>query len=263
MAFDTVAARNRGEGRWHTALAVSLSLHGAVLVYAVTVSRARHAEPTAAPLVITVLPEEAAPLPPPAPAPEFAPTAAAPGRSATPPGRPRSDRVANRPAPRPLAPPSAEESLAFAAAPTPALAEAASLPGDLVVPAASAPAGSSAGLAGAVASAASGSEASAAPRILPPAEGNGQLAIDPNEARYQPAIPPRLRKPGARFAPLVKLCVRKDGSVGDVTVMRPSDPAVDPAIVEKIRLFKFRPYLDHGRPIPFCFFREYRLSVEE
>jgi hypothetical protein len=46
-------------------------------------------------------------------------------------------------------------------------------------------------------------------------------------------------------------------------VVRPSDPAVDPAIVEKIRLFKFRPYLDNGHPIPFCFYREYRLSVEE
>jgi hypothetical protein len=118
-------------------------------------------------------------------------------------------------------------------------------------------------LAGGAAPAAHGSEASTAPRILAPAEGDGQLAIDPNEARYQPVIPPPLRKPGAKFAPLVKLCVRKDGAVGDVTVMRPSDPAVDPAIVEKLRLFKFRPYLDHGRPIPFCFFREYRLSVEE
>jgi len=238
-------------------------LHVAVVVYALTVSSARRAEPAATPLVVTILPEEAPPLPLPAPAPVVAPSAAEPGRSATPPGRPRSDRVANRPAPRPLAPPSAEKSLALATAPAPEVVQAASLQGDLVVPTASTRAGSGAGLAGAVVSAASGSEASAAPRILPPAEGNGQLAIDPNEARYQPAIPPRLRKPGARFAPLVKLCVKKDGSVGEVTVMRPSDPAVDPAIVEKIRLFKFRPYLDHGRPIPFCFFREYRLSVEE
>jgi hypothetical protein len=139
--------------------------------------------------------------------------------------------------------------------------EAPSLQGDVQV--ASAQTGSGSGPAGGVAPAAQGSEVNAAPRILAPAQGNGQLAIDPNEARYQPVIPPPLRKPGAKFAPLVKLCVRKDGSVGDVTVMRPSDPAVDPAIVEKIRLFKFRPYLDHGRPIPFCFFREYRLSVEE
>jgi hypothetical protein len=261
MAFDTLAARNRGAGRWRAALVVSLSLHGAVLVYAATVSRARHAEPTAAPLVVTILPEEAAPLPLPAPASVLAPVAAEPGRSGAPPGRPRSDRAAIRPAPRPLAPPSAEESLALATAP--AAVQVDSLQGDLAVPAASALADSGAGLAGTVAPAAQGSEASAAPRILAPAEGNGQLAIDPNEARYQPVIPPPLRKPGARFALLVKLCVTKDGSVGEVTVMRSSDPAVDLAIVEKIRLFKFRPYLDHGRPIPFCFFREYRLSVEE
>jgi hypothetical protein len=147
--------------------------------------------------------------------------------------------------------------------PAPENAQAPSLQGDLVVPAASAPAGSGTGVVGGVAPAAPGPEASSAPRILAPAEGDGQLAIDPNEARYQPVIPPPLRKTGAKFAPLVKLCVRKDGSVGEVTVMRPSDPAVDPAIVEKLRLFRFRPYLDHGRPIPFCFFREYRLSVEE
>jgi hypothetical protein len=144
-----------------------------------------------------------------------------------------------------------------------AAAETPSLQGDLIVQAGSTPARSGAGVAGGVAPAALGPETGSAPRILPPAEGNGQLAIDPNESRYQPVIPAPLRKPGARFAPLVKLCVRKDGSVGDVTITRPSDPTVDPAIVEKIRLFKFRPYLDHGRPIPFCFFREYRLSVEE
>jgi hypothetical protein len=136
-------------------------------------------------------------------------------------------------------------------------------PDGLVVKAAATQTGSGAAQAGGAASAAHGSDANPAPRILPPAEGNGQLAIDPNEARYQPVIPSPLRKPGARFAPLVKLCVRTDGSVGKVTVVRSSDPAVDPAIVEKMRLFKFRPYLDQGRPIPFCFFREYVLSVEE
>ena len=264
MAFDTVAARDRDTGRWHKALAVSLSLHVAVVVYAMTASRARRDEPAAAPVVVTVLPDEAAPLPSPAPATVVAAaaTAAAPARPSKPAGRPRSDRVANRLTPAaPLPSPSADIRLAPAVAL--AAVEAASLQGDLVVQAASASAASGAGPARSVAPAAHGPETSAVPRILAPAEGDGQLAIDPNEARYQPVIPPPLRKPGARFAPLVKLCVRKDGSVGDVTVMRPSDPAVDPAIVEKIRLFKFKPYLDHGRPIPFCFFREYRLSVEE
>ena len=259
MEIDTVAARNRDTGRWPKALAVSLSLHVAVVVCAVTASRARREERPATPVVVTVIPEEAPPLPPPAPATVVAAAApaAAPRRLGKPVGGPRSDRAVNRLAPPPLAPAASDKP------PAPAAAQASSLQGDLVVQAASAPAGKGAGLAGGAAPVASGSEASTAPRILAPAQGDGQLAIDPNEARYQPMIPPPLRKPGAKFAPLVKLCVRKDGSVGEVTVMRPSDPAVDPAIVEKLRLFKFRPYLDHGRPIPFCFFREYRLSVEE
>jgi hypothetical protein len=107
-----------------------------------------------------------------------------------------------------------------------------------------------------------GQASDAPPRIVPAAEGYGQLAINPNDSPYQPVIPPPLRKPGARFVFFLKLCVEKDGSVGKVTIVRSSDPAVDPAIVEKLKLFKFRPYLDHGRPIPFCFFREYKLSVE-
>jgi len=255
MAFDTVAARNRNTERWPTALAVSLSLHIAVVVYAVTATRARREDRPAVPIVVTVVSEEVPPLPPAAPATVAAAPAAAPGRASRP--RLRSDRVVNRLAPPPPAPSSAEQ------APAPAAALAPSLQGDLVVQAASAPGGSGAALAGGEAPPAHGPDANNPPRILPPAEGDGQLAIDPNEARYQPVIPPRLRKPGAKFAPLVKLCVRKDGSVGEVTVMRASDPAVDPAIVEKLRLFRFRPYLDHGRPIPFCFFREYRLSVEE
>jgi hypothetical protein len=252
-----MAARNRDTGRWLKALVLSLSLHVAIIIYAATATRARREERPTAPVVVTVMSEEALPVPPPAPATVAPARAAALGRAGKLAARLRSDRAVSRLAPQALAPSPAEE------APVPAAAEAPSLQGDVVVQRASASASSGAGLAGDVAPAAHGSETSSAPRILAPAEGDGQLAINPNEAQYQPVIPPPLRKPGAKFAPLVKLCVRKDGSVGEVTVMRPSDPAVDPAIVEKLRLFKFRPYFDHGRPIPFCFFREYRLSVEE
>jgi hypothetical protein len=205
MAFNPLAAKNRDTRRWHTALAVSLSLHVAVVVYAVTASSTRRDQPAAAPILVTVLPEQAAPLPPPVPAAAEA-TAAAPGHPGKPAVRPRSDRAANRPAPPPLAPPSIDKAPATAAAQAPTAVEAPSLQGDVQVT--SARAGSGAGLAGGEAHAAHEPEANATLRILPPAQGNGQLAIDPNEARYQPVIPPPLRKPGARFAPLVKLCDR-------------------------------------------------------
>ncbi|HEX7597448.1 MAG TPA: hypothetical protein VF518_04485, partial [Polyangia bacterium] len=100
------------------------------------------------------------------------------------------------------------------------------------------------------------------PRILRPAEGEGQLAMDPNEDRYQPVIPLPLRKAGAKFTPKLMICSKPDGTVGEVTVLRPSDPAVDPAIVQKVRLYKFKPYLDHGQPIPFCFPRDFELVVQ-
>ena len=251
-----MAARNRDTGRWPKALVLSLSLHVAIIIYAATATRARREERPTAPVVVTVMSEETPPVPPPAPAMVAPARAAALGRAGKPAARLRSDRAVNRAAP-PSPAAQADQ------APVPAVTVAPSLLGDVVVQAPSAPVGSGTGLVRDVAPSAHGSETSSAPRILAPAEGDGQLAINPNEARYQPVIPPPLRKPGAKFAPLLKLCVRKDGSVGEVTVMRPSDPAVDPAIVEKLRLFKFRPYLDHGRPIPFCFFREYRLSVEQ
>jgi hypothetical protein len=246
---------------------LSLSLHVAIIVYALTATHARREERPTAPVVVTVMLEQSPLVPPPAPALVAQAPAVAQGRAGKPAvaqgqaGKPaarlRSDRAVNREAPASPAPASADKEPALAATVAP------NLQGDVVVQAPNAVVGSGTGPAGGVAAAARGPDTSGAPRILAPAEGDGQLAINPNEARYQPVIPPPLRKPGAKFAPLVKLCVRKDGLVGDVIVMRPSDPAVDPAIVEKLRLFKFRPYLDHGRPIPFCFFREYRLSVEE
>ena len=101
------------------------------------------------------------------------------------------------------------------------------------------------------------------PKTLPPAVGDGLLAINPNDVPYQPNIPQPLRKPGASFLSRLKFCVTKDGFVDTVSVVTSSEPALDKAILEKARLYRFHPYYDQGRPIPFCFYREYRLSIQE
>ncbi len=98
---------------------------------------------------------------------------------------------------------------------------------------------------------------------MAPAVGDGLLAINPNDARYQPTIPQPLRKPGVSFLSRLKFCVSADGSVDKVTVLTSSEPTLDSAILEKARLYRFHPYLDQGRPIPFCFYREFRLSIRE
>ena len=255
MAVDTAVARKSEGRRWRMALALSLCLHLAVAVCLLAGAARRRSEAVGLPLLVTILPETT-PVPAPAPAKVVEP--AGTGSATARPNRPATRGRAER-ATRQAAALSAPLMLVAPHEPSAATDEGPAVP---VIAEAPTPPGNSPGQAKGPAAAAQGSEASGMPRIVSPAEGDGQLAIDPNEAKYQVIIPPPLRKPGARFAPLLKLCVRKDGSVADVTVIRPSDPVVDPAIVEKFRLFKFRPYLDHGHPIPFCFFREYRLSVE-
>ena len=257
MAFTTIAAMEKHAGTWRTALAFSVCVHVGVILSAGIAARPRPCTPVAAPIEFLV--QSAAPLPPPVPVAESAATASEVGRFYRRVTRLRSEHLAHRSAP-PVETPAADSGSAGPQATT--VAAAADTVGNLAV---SAPIGDGEARAGhlaVVAPVGQASDADAPPRILQAAEGNGQLAIDPSESRYQPVIPPPLRKPGARFVFLLKLCVEKDGSVGKVTIVRSSDPAVDPAIVEKLKLFKFRPYLDHGRPIPFCFFREYELSVE-
>jgi len=102
-----------------------------------------------------------------------------------------------------------------------------------------------------------------APKILAPAVGDGLLAINPNDPYFQPAIPQPWRKPGALFLTRLKFCVTAEGAVDKVTVITSSEPALDNAIVEKARLYRFHPYFDQGHPIPFCFYREYRLSIQK
>jgi hypothetical protein len=100
------------------------------------------------------------------------------------------------------------------------------------------------------------------PRLLPPALAEGRLLINPQDERYRPVIPPALRRPGVRATPLLKVCVAEAGTVQSVTVLQASDAVLDPLIVAKVKTYLFRPSLHEGRPVPFCYAREFKLMVE-
>jgi hypothetical protein len=101
------------------------------------------------------------------------------------------------------------------------------------------------------------------PKTVAPAVGDGLLAINPNDPHYKVSVPLPLNKPGASFLTRLKFCVSAEGAVDKVTVITSSEPTLDSAILEKARLYRFHPYFDQGRPIPFCFYREYRLSIQD
>jgi hypothetical protein len=236
-------------------------LHVAIVVYAMAGSGRPHIESAPRSIAIDILPAPPPPLPP-------IPTA--------------KGTVIQRPSLQPSKPTHRSQARAANRLATPTnpqvhLSELSPLPpetvqraptvtgaeegvGEVVVQAVSASAGVSP--VAASTSAAPGSEGKREPRILRTDEGYGKLAIDPNDEQYQPVLPPPLRKPGARFEPLLKICANHDGSVGKVTVIRASDQEADRAIVQKVRLYKFNPFYDHGHAIPFCFFRNYQLVVK-
>lgn len=100
------------------------------------------------------------------------------------------------------------------------------------------------------------------PRLLAPGVAEGQLLINPQDERYRPVIPPALRRSGVRATPLLKVCVSEAGTVQSVTVLQASDAVLDPLIVAKVKTYLFRPSLHEGRPVPFCYAREFKLIVE-
>lgn len=104
-----------------------------------------------------------------------------------------------------------------------------------------------------------GSGTSGAPKFLPPHIGIAQkLSGD------DPPFPASLRKPGAVYHVLVKLCVSVTGTVDKVTIMKSTDSLLDGGVIDTVRRnWRFRPYLANAMPIPFCTIKDFEFKTLE
>jgi TonB family protein len=66
-------------------------------------------------------------------------------------------------------------------------------------------------------------------------------------------MPFPLRRPGAVYRVLVKVCVSTAGGVDKATIMQPSDPLANEEALRVAKTFRFRPFLVNGTPAPFCY----------
>jgi hypothetical protein len=66
-------------------------------------------------------------------------------------------------------------------------------------------------------------------------------------------MPIPLRKPGAVYQTLVKVCVSINGAVDKATIMKASDPLADAEALRVVKTFRYRPFLVNGTPAPFCY----------
>jgi outer membrane biosynthesis protein TonB len=86
------------------------------------------------------------------------------------------------------------------------------------------------------------------PKFLAPNIGQG-LFLSGDKG----IMPIPLRKPGAVYRVLVKLCVSTTGNVDKLTIMKASDPLADAEALRVLKTFKYRPFLVNGTPAPFCY----------
>jgi protein TonB len=92
----------------------------------------------------------------------------------------------------------------------------------------------------------------AAPKFLPPNVAKGQLAINPQDDQYRAKLPPALAKAGMTLWAMLKVCVKQNGSVDEVKILKGADPTLDPNIISAVRSWRYKPYTVDGRPVPFC-----------
>jgi hypothetical protein len=92
----------------------------------------------------------------------------------------------------------------------------------------------------------------AQPVTVPLAVGSSQRITDIADPRFRPSLPGPLNRPGVMLWGLFRICVGVDGGVTGVRVLKTAAPEADADWTRVIRTWRYRPYAIDGRPTPFC-----------
>jgi hypothetical protein len=101
----------------------------------------------------------------------------------------------------------------------------------------------------------------AEPVMLSPGEGGALLDVYVGHRPYAPRLPPRLQTPGTVVWGTFQVCVSTDGEVTGVRIVQSADKLVDEDWVETLRTWRYRPYLQNGVRLPFCYLARVEVRV--
>lgn len=101
------------------------------------------------------------------------------------------------------------------------------------------------------------------PPWLPASAAQRLLAIDPQARGYRIRTRHRCIVVNQTYVTTLEICVSAAGSVSSVAVVRRSIRLIDDQFEEIIPRWRFHPYLVDGRPSPFCYRLNYRVSTKE
>jgi TonB family protein len=89
---------------------------------------------------------------------------------------------------------------------------------------------------------------------LSTSRGHSQLTMDPRKALRKLEVPESCEADQDReYVSVVRICVSAEGAVSNVDVLQPSAPIVDRKAQEKMRDWRYHPYVVDGQPRGFCY----------
>lgn len=98
------------------------------------------------------------------------------------------------------------------------------------------------------------------PRMLSSKMGHGRLSIDPMASAYRVKLPAALERLGQTFTATVRICVAPSGRVSSVDVLRSAGPALDPQIPAVLSRWRYKPLIENGQAVPFCYMMQYQIA---
>ncbi|MFZ5896555.1 MAG: protein kinase domain-containing protein [Myxococcota bacterium] len=98
------------------------------------------------------------------------------------------------------------------------------------------------------------------PRKLSSKLGHGQLAVNPTAEPFRAHLPRALERSGQTFSTTVNICVNTEGSVTGIGFLRSADPGVDREVSRALSRWRYRPLIEGGRAVPFCYVLKYEID---
>jgi len=258
-----VRGRMPDRGARRVTIVVSVLVHALAALGAIAYSFWHIEEVTPARVSVTFVSAAALPPPPPPPPPPLGGEAAPATPKRRTPIRPKVEtvRVPETPKPTPvIEAPKVPVIEIPKTAPTP---EPSGRAGD----AAGSPNGVAGGVKGGVAGGVKGGVAGGTtggtigapvpPKFLAP-----QMSAQQKLSGADPDFPAFLRRAGANYLVLAKICVGVSGAVETVTLQKRAEPTLDGNVMSTVKSWRFKPLTANGTPVPFCYFGRFEFKSE-
>lgn len=90
-------------------------------------------------------------------------------------------------------------------------------------------------------------------RQVAPKVAQGLLEVNVAADPYRVRPPAALQKMAGVLDTMVRICVNTSGGVSSVSVLKSADPGLDRQITATVPRWRYRPLLDEGVAVPFCY----------